>query len=163
MTTQILEQQIAAMSRVLADATEACQGWDTPEGKIPCGAVPHQDCQGTGHVARFPGFRQECCCTERGTPGYLWAGASVAHANCPLGTEPCSYCEGHTGWQVRAGGLDGALVGLNRGEANDWLSLFGKWVNWKIAQSPMPSAHEILAKSLELVIKVAGLEVPDAN
>ena len=176
MTTQTLEQQIATMNRVLADATEACLGWDTPEGKIPCESVPHQDCQGTGHVARFPGFRQMCVgdmwadcwdgkltrhdlgqqhqsdCARHNMPAY-------PNGACSCGVWPdCIECDG-TGWQVRAGGLHDALTGLDKRTAGTVFLGLHDWVLDGIgrADAPMPSATEILAKSLELVIEVAGL------
>lgn len=172
-----VKQQIATLRRVLAGATKECgvcegqgelkeavQAWDVPGAPIPdC-----DTCKGTGRIPRFPGFRQECQCTKRGTPGFLWAGASVAWPNCPPGTEPCCYCEGHTGWQVAPGGLEDALAGLSVEEGAPFFWQLSHWfrctktnrhfeadgVECRLRLNT-PSADEILRRA----IAVAGLSV----
>ena len=60
--------------------------------------------------------------------------------------------------------MEAALAGLTIMDAGEWLARFDGFIQlpgfeWEDA---MPSADEILTGGLELVAKIAGLEVPDA-
>ncbi len=93
---------------------------------------------GTGRVARFPGFQQECTkCAGLGELG-----------------RHCQSCQGRR-WQVRAGGLEDALAGLASFDRRHW-----GWQLWNWLQHDGGSATtpEILAEGLRLVIEVAGLD-----
>lgn len=140
-----LTLQIDAMNRVLAGVTRecpACKGAKNVEDDACPRCLSAQTGLGTGRIARFPGFRQYCD----------FCGGDE--------TSPCEDCDDKH-YLVRAGGLHDALARLPVLDALDVLRTFSQWV-WLMDDAPMPSAPEILAKSLELVIKVAGLEVPDA-
>lgn len=150
-----LNQRIASMNRVLADATKEC-----PENKLdfsPDEIHPRACvCKGTGRVAKFPGFRQECQClgdgryTKLGCPKCWYLGAHSLE---------CIKCNG-TGWQVHAGdwGTDG-LAGLTVDQIQEVLEDLAAWI---MRSDLAPDSNAIQAKCLELVIKVAELEVPDA-
>ncbi len=160
MTTETaLKQRLAILYRTLADATVECpkcdalceemrKSPDASQGRptgIPCRCVAFSDgCNGTGRVARFPGFRQEC--------KESW------HAQF---SSPSCSCNGRR-WRVRAGDSADGLAQLSPKQMKDWLFLFMTWLEecWK-ADYITPSALEIRAKELELVIEVAGKEVPD--
>ena len=120
---------IAAYRRVLADATNECPHCLGAGGwgGFACGPP----CSGAGRIARFPGFRQVC-------------------GHGPLGSQV---------WEVRAGGLEDALAGLTRGLAYDVVKQLWIWIAapGTTTGKPMPSADEILAKGLRLVIEIAGL------
>ena len=157
-----LTAQIAALRRTLADATKECpcEGCNrTPEEQ-------HQadcECKGTGRVARFSGFRQECAWCEGVGNRY-----GCDHANLGFGLEqvgnlcamckgiirsfPCKDCNG-TGRQVAAGGLHDAWAGLTSGEAQEVLEKLALQLEEMVPRpkDPMPSAPKILAKGLELV------------
>lgn len=143
-----LTANIAALNRVLADVTKECPyAIRATEISAEIGErVRHEEtlkcnCQGTGLVARFKGFRQDC--------------NSIAHRG---GNRTCLLCNG-TSWHVRAGGLEDGLAGLTVDQIREVLEDLQAWV----MQSDLtPSAPEILLKGLELVCEVAGLEVPDA-
>jgi len=147
-----LKQQIAAHRRTLAEATKECprqwyfDGEPIPQDGPGCDHPDECECRATGLVARFPGFRQKCALQI-----VNWDG-KIEHA------ADCWVCNS-TGWQVAPGGLEDGLAGLDNDV--EGLKFLGRLELWLLARSagPMPSAPEILAKGLELVIEKAGLEV----
>ena len=154
--TTDLTAQIAAYRKVLAEATKECPAalhTDMESLEVACGACGIQG--DAGRIARFPEFRQVCENQEY----HLRLGGSLP---C---REDCFKCSG-TGWQVHAGGLEDALAGLTRAQAwrffVNFPSAFEIW-HAPVTQQvgPMPSAPEILAEGLRLVIEITGLEVPD--
>ncbi len=176
MTTKTLDSKIAAMSRVLADATKehlACQGEGTYDyvghgGGIETDDCPKPECK-DGRAARFKGFRQECswCRGKKRILKHFLVIGDEPYRPVNDDYDPCTHCQ-KNGWQVRAGGVEDALAGLGIAEGIDILRTMCEWLlelePGLILRPdvPMPSADVIRAKTLELVIKVAGLEVPDA-
>ena len=143
-TSMTIAEQITATRNTLAEATKECL--EIPRGLLEC------ECNGEGRVPRFPGFRQECRClgdephSKLGCSSCWYPGAH---------TEACERCNG-TGWQIRAGGLEDALAGLNKRDATYVLERL-RFISEQGWTDPMPSAPQILAMALELVIEVAGL------
>lgn len=158
--TTDLTAQIAILNRVLADATVECP--ECEGTRISLGSVCDFGCKGSGRIACFPGFRQECKCYKGDPHTHLYTcfkclpmvlgGSTFKHSS------DCLKCNG-TGWQVRAGGLEDSFKGL---ESGDFSKVLEKLDSWRLYRSPRPTAPEILAEGLRLVIEVAGLGVPDA-
>lgn len=134
MTPTSQTEQIATYYQALADATKECPCASCQLGDTEetCRCEGHPRCLGTGRVARFPEFRRAC--------GHGQLGSQV--------------------WEVRAGGLEGALAGLSIQQAHQVFYQMRRWLTSLGSGVDMPSAQEILLKGLELVIKVTGLEVP---
>ena len=133
-----LTAKIAALNAVLAEATEACP--DCSYHGIATVGAPCDTCKGTGRIARFPEFRQECARCF----GNSWICGP---------DKPSDGCGGRR-WQVRAGGLEGGLAGLS----TDGMALtLGMLAGWR-RQGDKPFASEILLEGLRLVIQVGGLE-----
>ncbi len=162
--TTDLTANIVVMNRVLADATVECPecGLNPPETRGtmfvdgPGVVVGCDTCPGTGRVARFPGFRQECswCRGKKRILKHFLVIGDEPYKPVDDDYDPCTHCH-KQGWQVRAGGLHDALAGLTRGQASD--VLYGLMGEWPHDDDPMPPTPEILAKSLELTIKAAEL------
>ena len=153
MTKQLLEQQITAYRLTLAQATKECPKSDERYGHFE---EPEEckKCQGTGRVARFPEFRQEC-------PS-AWHVAWKGYDGPPTSRPSCEACNG-IGRQVAPAGLEAALAGLTIGKGLKVYTGLGLFVwNGYLTKErslmPMPSADAILAEGLWLVIEVAGLE-----
>ena len=144
-TPDLTSQQLAACYETLAKETVEC-----PYCPIALAAImspeelktlpPCSACQGSGRVARFPGFRH--------TPCDFCGGDE---------TSPCEDCDDKR-YLVRAGGLHDALAGLDGGEKWKWFRLMPLAENGVVGPYK-PSASEILLAGLRGVIEVAGLEV----
>lgn len=138
-----LTAQIAEAQRTLAEAMKECP--QSPAFWVP-GPMGHRtrcrgDCKGTGHVPRFPEFRQEC-----------------EHEGGTWDVE-CTRCNG-LGWQVSStADISAALAGLNASDARDVLHGLKDMMSPKGADAS-PTEPTILAKGLELVIEVAELTSP---
>lgn len=164
MTTKTdIAVRIAALNAALAEATEECPEPYCVKGKIAAISkeagstelerlvIDHKDCQGTGRIARFPEFRQEC-------PLKWYKGERLFshhdHDNEEAHPDYCD-CNG-TGWQVCAGGLDGGLARLTVEQAEIVFDeLLHTWVDGLPGEKP--SAPEILLEGLELVCIQANL------
>ena len=154
--------QIAALNRVLAEAIKecpVCKGVKNVEDDACPRCLSAQTGLGTGHLARFPEFRQECEDCFGQLEIDLYREEKIEK------TITCPTCNG-IGWQIRAGGLEGALAGLTRPEVlhvlegmSDYVySWWGDEKAWSLRQfHPMPPAPKILAKGLGLAIEVAGI------
>ena len=147
--TESLEARLAAMTCECPDCHYLGERVQEPQG---C-----KKCKGTGLVARFPEFRQECGACVEGKVNCVGPACRVEH--------DCDFCNG-TGWQVRAGGLEDGLEGLTVIEGMAVYERLqrdakGEAETLRHPDDPMPSAPEILLKGLELVCEIAGLEVPD--
>jgi len=120
---------------------------------------------------RFPGFRQDCSEQWVRTDNGCWQRMKTAKDQYLTGykwskTHPATHCPCNgTGWLARAGGLEGGLAGLDKKAAGTVLMQLHNWVFDGIGRVdvPMPSAPEILAEGLRLVIEIAGLEVPHGS
>ena len=153
--------QIADRNRVLAEATKECPFTEPHRSQVHrLVSGKKLDCK-DNRVARFPGFRQECGSCNGSGEMLVGGRSGGGHVN-PVGTTACLVCNG-TGWQVALAGLEAALAGLRKGQALSFYAhLIGTWVDMESLEGlegPMPSAPEILAKGLELVIEIAGLEL----
>ncbi len=166
-----LTAQIAAYNRVLADATVECPRCRNTGGYEPVPRPgdmdfgPCFDCQGTGRIARFLGFRQECRKQWVRADDGNWVGMAEAAWQSLTGyewskTHPAAHCTCNgLGWQVRVGGLEDGLAGLTPDEfCTVTYQIYRRSIDiLQDIDAPMPSAPEILAEGLRLVIEVAGL------
>lgn len=156
--------KIAALNRVLADATVECRrykhGERAAQGESREKIGPCAKCHGTGRIARFSGFRQECNhrtvvvfpCPKECTDDEFHIHSGGKHM------DDCRGCNG-LGWQVRAGGLEDGLAGLSFDEKWGFFMAVGKDAK---RLGVLTDRAEILAEGLRLVCEIAGLEVPDA-
>ena len=150
--------EIAALNRVLADATVECPVlwceqaggqtflYEGPilEGCLPCKRHPTDCiCQGTGRIARFKGFRHTPC---------DFCGGDT--------TSPCEDCDDKR-YLVRAGGLEDGLAGLPKAGLHQWDIRFHQWILELPSDIPaMPNRDAIRLKGLRLVCLQANLIRP---